>query len=67
LDLEAKTADSFIADTIDLDHGLAIAAIRQMRERFKKPDMNADVLLLEMEAKGLTQTVDVLREHILSL
>ncbi len=67
LDLEARTADAFIADTIDLDTGRAIAAVRRMRERFKRPEMTPETLLTAMEAAGLTQTVDVLREHRLSL
>lgn len=67
LNLEAKSADAFIADTIALDPGKAVAAIRKMRERFKRPEKTADVLLLDMEAAGLTQTVDVLRPHALSL
>lgn len=67
LDLEAKSADAFIADTIDLDSGRAVAALRQMRERFQKPEKNADILLLDIEALGLIQTADILREHLLSL
>jgi hypothetical protein len=67
LDLEAKTTDTFVADTIDLDAGRAVAAIKRMRMRFGKPEKTAEVLLLDMEAAGLTQTVDVLREHTLSL
>lgn len=67
LNLEAKSADQFIADTIALDTGRAVAAIRKMRERFKKPSMTAESLLLEMEAAGLTQVVDILRPHVLSL
>lgn len=67
LDLEAKTTDVFVADAIDLDAGRAVAAIRRMRMRFGKPEKTAEVLLLDMEAAGLTQTVDVLREHTLSL
>lgn len=67
LDLEAKTADGFLADTIDLDVGRAIAAVRRMRERLRKPERNAEVLLLDMEAAGLTQTVDALRGHSRSL
>jgi hypothetical protein len=38
-----------------------------MRERFLKPTLTADDLLLRMEAAGLTETVDVLRLHIQSL
>ena len=67
LDLEAKSADEFIADTIGLDIGRAVAAVRQMRERFCKPAMSADDLLLLLEARGLTLSVDMLREHVASL
>lgn len=67
LDLEAKTSDAFLADTIGLDPGRAVAAVRRLRGRLKKPEMDAEKLLLEMEARGLTQTVDALREHLLSL
>lgn len=62
-----KTADDFIADTVDLDIGRAIPKIRQMRERLKRPEKTAEALLLDMEASGLTRSVDVLRAHILSL
>ncbi|MCW2275996.1 PIN domain-containing protein [Rhodoblastus acidophilus] len=57
LNLYARSADSFIADTIDLDPGRAVAAIRVMRHRFKKPEKTAELLLLDMEACGLTDTV----------
>lgn len=67
LNIEAKSADAFIADTIALDPGRAVAAIRRMRERLKKPEKTAELLLLDMEADGLTETVDVLRAHVLSL
>ncbi len=67
LDLEAKTVDAFLADTIDLDTGRAVAAVRRMRERLRKPDKKPEVLLLDMEAAGLTQTVDALRGHSRSL
>ena len=67
LDLEAKTLDVFIADTIGLDTGRAVASVKKMRERLKKPEKTPEVLLLEMEARGLIQTVDALREHLLSL
>ena len=67
LNLEARSADAFIADTIALDPGRAIAAIRRMRERLKRPEKTAELLLLDMEAAGLTETVDVLKPHVLSL
>jgi predicted nuclease of predicted toxin-antitoxin system len=67
LNMEAKSADAFIADTIALDEARAVAAIRRMRERFKKPEMTPAELLLVMEAAGLIETVDLLRPHIESL
>jgi len=67
LNIEAKSADEFIADTIALDPGRAVAAIRRMRERFNKPEKTAELLLLEMEADGLIKTVDLLRPHLASL
>lgn len=65
--MEAKSADAFIADTIALDEARAVAAIRRMRERFKKPEMTPGELLLVMEAAGLIETVDLLRPHVESL
>jgi hypothetical protein len=65
--IEAKTTDDFIADTIELDIGKAVAVIRSLRERYKNPSLTADDLLLKMEAVGLTETVDILRPHLDSL
>jgi hypothetical protein len=65
--LEARSADAFIADTITLDDGRAVAAIRRMRGRLKRPEMLSERLLIEMEAVGLTETVDTLRSHVQSL
>jgi hypothetical protein len=62
--IEPRATDAFIADTIELDTGRAVAAIRRMRERFQRPEKTPDLLLLDMEAAGL---VDVLRPHVLSL
>jgi PIN domain-containing protein len=67
LNIEARSADDFIADIIALDTGRAVAAIRKMRERFKKPEKTAEVLLLDMEVEGLIETVDILRPHVGSL
>jgi predicted nucleic acid-binding protein len=67
LGIEVRSADHFIADTVALDLGRAVAAIRQMRLRFKNPAKTASDLLLEMEANGLTETVDILKPHVLSL
>lgn len=67
LNIEARSVDGFIADTIALNPGRAFAAIRKMRERFKKPEKSADILLLDMEAEGLVETVYILRAHVQSL
>ena len=65
--VDVGTADEFIADTVMLDEGRAVPAIRRMRKRFLRPALTANELLLRMEAVGLTETVDVLRVHIQSL
>lgn len=57
----------YFFDTIALDTGRAIAAIWTMRLRLKRPEKTAELLLLDMEAAGLTETVDVLRPHVGSL
>lgn len=67
LNLEVRSADGFIADTIALDPGRAVAAIQRMRQRFQKPEITQARLLLDMEASGLTEVVDVLRDHVASL
>jgi predicted nucleic acid-binding protein len=67
LNLEARTADEFIADTIALEEGLAIPAIRNMRLRLERPRMDGSDLLRSFEAHGLFETVSVLTPHIGSI
>ena len=67
LSLEAKSADDFVADTIDLDQGRAVAAVRTVRERLKRPLIVPDDLLLTMEARGPRATADALRPYLLLL
>ena len=67
LGIEAKSADAFIADTIDLDIGRAVTAIHRMRHRFKRPALTAEDLLLRFEKTGLVESSDMLRSHVLSL
>lgn len=61
LNLDVRSSDAFIADAVALDPGKAVAAIRRMRERLKKPAKTPDLLLRDMEAAGLTETADTLR------
>ena len=67
LNIEVRSADAFIADTIALDAGRAVAAINKMRLRLRKPEMTPNILLQNMDASGLTETVDILRHHTRSL
>lgn len=67
LNMEVRSTDAFLSDTIALDPGRAVAAIRRMRQRFRKPEITPSRLLLDMEAAGLTEAADILREHIASL
>lgn len=67
LGIEVRTSDAFISDTIALDEGKAVSAIRNMRIRFRNPELSADALLFRMEAQGLTETADLLSSHIQSL
>lgn len=67
LDLEARSSDAFLADTIELDPGRAVPAIQRMRLRLRKPEKTPAALLLDMEAAGLVETVGVLRSYEASL
>lgn len=58
--IEAMSADDFIADCIDLDPGGAMTALRRMRQRFEKPQMDAAALIREIERQGLLQTATLL-------
>ncbi|WP_419760221.1 PIN domain-containing protein [Acidisoma sp.] len=62
--LLAKTADDFIADTVDLDLPRALTAIERMRLRSKKPELTPEALLLRLEDVGLTATADLLRPSL---
>lgn len=62
--IEAKTADEFIADAIDLNAGLALAAIKKMRLRLKNPAKTSEALLLDLEKCGLTLAADQIRDSV---
>lgn len=54
--LEAKSADDFIADCIDLDNAQAMAALNRMRLRLRHPEYTWDAICQKAEAQGLSQT-----------
>lgn len=65
--MEARTADDFIADTIALDVGKAIAKIKTLRTRLQKPEMTPEKYILSLESHGLLETVSILSDHIESV
>lgn len=67
LAIEARSADDFIADTIALEEGRAVAAIKRMRLRLVRPEMSPDEMLRSFEAHGLMETASVLAPHIESI
>jgi PIN domain len=67
LAIEVRSADDFIADTIALDLGRAVTAIRTMRQRLSRPDMDGAALLSALEANGLLGTADMLRSDVGSI
>lgn len=67
LAIEARSADDFIADTIALEEGRAVAAINRMRLRLVRPEMTPEDMLRSFEAHGLMETASVLAPHIESI
>jgi hypothetical protein len=63
LNIEARTADDFIADTIALDEGKAVAAIRSMRVRLRRPEMSPHDFLKSLETHRLFVTASILSNH----
>ena len=59
--LEAKSADDFIADCIDLDKVQAMAALNRMRLRFRHPEYTWDAICQKAEAQGLVQSASLMQ------
>lgn len=61
-DLEVRSADDSIADTIDVpaNRDAAVAAIRRMRPRYPRPELTARALLERMRRSGLVTTAEIL-------
>lgn len=53
-DIEVKSADDFIADTLELNISKSFHAIEKMRNRFKIPELIEKELISKMESVGLT-------------
>jgi hypothetical protein len=62
--IEVRSADQFIADTIALDEARSVDALGAMRARWNRPSFTVEDLFVKMEAQGLMRSVDVLRPRI---
>jgi hypothetical protein len=64
--IDVRTADDFIADTLDLpaNGSTALSAVRRMRERLTRPELTPEELLIRMERNGLGQTSALLAGRI---
>jgi predicted nucleic acid-binding protein len=61
--IEAVRLDDFLADCIDRADAGAIAAIRRMRLRFQRPDIDADALIRRVDKLGLSETAKMLMAY----
>lgn len=59
-DIQRIGTDDFVADVIDLDPVGSVAALRRMRRRFRRPEIDAERLVRRVEAIGLTRTANLL-------
>ena len=62
LQIDVRTADDFIADTLDLpmDSSTALSAVRRLRLGLNRPELTQAELLTRMERNGLGQTAALL-------
>ncbi|MFZ5784690.1 MAG: hypothetical protein ACOY4R_31220 [Pseudomonadota bacterium] len=66
-DIEARSADEFILNTIELYPADALAALKSMRQRYVNPSQSAEELLQAMLRNGLVATMAALRPCLGSL
>lgn len=63
LEIDVKTVDAFVADTIDLNPGQSLSALREMRESLRKPPFSPRELIEKLRANGLNATADLVESH----
>ena len=66
-DIQRIGMDDFITGVIDLDPVGSVAALRRMRQRFQRPEIDADHLVRRVEAIGLTRTANLLLRELPNL
>jgi predicted nucleic acid-binding protein len=61
-EIEAQHPDEFVANLIDIAHGIVCNAVRMLRANLKKPPIDAENYLNTLERQSLPKTVSKLRE-----
>lgn len=64
LGVEIQTPDEFVLNQLMLDKATALAAIKRMRERWRRPQYDAAALVALLERRGLPQTAAHLRDVV---
>jgi len=59
-DIEALHPDDFISDLFDLNHALALEAVRRQRQSLRHPPLTVDEFLAMLLKQGLPMTVKAL-------
>lgn len=62
-ELEAIDPDTFLVGQFELKRGLAIRAMRSVRERYDNPPLTAGAFLTDLTAKGMPRFAAVLKPH----
>ena len=62
--LEGVSLDDFIADAIDLDQERAIASLKRMRIRLRRPEIDAASLVEKVRASGLQQSASIIAGNL---
>lgn len=62
-DIEALHPDEFISDLFDLNHALALEAVRRQRHSLRHPPMSVDDFLKMLLKQGLPMTVKALEGY----
>ena len=63
-DIEAVSADQFLASTLDLYPSEGISALRKLRQEYISPAMNASEFLFDLMRVGLARTASLARAQI---
>lgn len=62
-DIEALHPDDFISDLFDLNHALALEAVRRQRQSLRHPPLTVDEFLAMLLKQGLPMTVKALEGY----